>query len=60
MAGPQEQDLTGDNPSQSRAAQSVDRAVLGTTPQTARFRVILFIVLFILVAGSVFYFLNQG
>lgn len=60
MVEPQQQDLTGDNPSQSRAAQTVDRAVLGTTPQTARLRTILFIVLFIVIAGSVFYFLNRG
>ncbi len=60
MPKPQEQDLTGDNPSQSRAAQTVDRAVLGTSPQTARLRTILFIVLFVLVAGSLFYVLNRG
>ena len=60
MPDPEKLDLSGDNPSQNRAAQSADRAVLGTTPQTARLRTIVFIVLFILVAGTAFYFLNQS
>jgi len=60
MPDPEKLDITGDNPAQHRTTQTVDRAVLGTTPQTARLRTILFIVLFIVVAGSLFYFLNRG
>lgn len=59
MPDPEKMDLTGDNPSQNRAAQTVDRATLGTTPQSARVRTILFIVLFVVVFGTLFYFLNN-
>lgn len=60
MPNPEDMDITGDNPSQNRAAQTVDRATLGTTPQTARTRTILFIVLFVAAFGTLFYFLNNG
>ena len=59
MPDPEKMDLTGDNPSQNRAAQTIDRAVLGRSPQTARVRTILFIALFILGFGTLFYVLNS-
>ena len=59
MPDPQKMDMTGDNPSQSRVAQTVDRAVLGTTPQTAGIRILLFVALFIIGFGTLFYFLNS-
>lgn len=59
MPDPEKMELTGNNPSQSRAAQTLDQAVLGTTPQTAVIRIVAFVVLFIVGFGTLFYFLNS-
>jgi hypothetical protein len=59
MPDPEKLDLTGDNPAQDRTAQTVDRAVLGTTATSGRWRTILFIVLFIVLVGGLFAFVMR-
>lgn len=56
---PQPHDERRDNPSQHPVSRAVDGAVLGRTPQTARFRMTVFIILFIAAFGTLFYLLNS-
>jgi hypothetical protein len=49
---------TADNPSQHRAGRAADQAAFGSTPQSAMIRTIVFIVLFVVGFGTLFYFLN--